>query len=176
MNKKGVIILFSILSVFFIILLVLYNKPRKAEPESNPAKTKNDEFLEFDYSQNKAPDKPSKSEFLVDVVIPDGETVKISGLELPNFYKFGSEPGLLGETTIINRGKYRIVYYPADEGFLIPILGRPFEEYREKAEQEFLEVLSVDEQDACKMKVSITTPFSYNPEYAGVNWKLSWCK
>lgn len=108
--------------------------------------------------------------------IPDTEKIEISGVEVKNFYKGAVNIGQIGEALIVNKVEYTITYYPLDNAFLIVILRWPFEEIREKAEQDFLESLSLTKNQACKLAVYITTPRYANPGYEGKNWPLSFCK
>lgn len=109
--------------------------------------------------------------------IPEEEKIEISGVEMKNFYKKAISVGQqIGDTLIVSNVEYNITYYPLDEAFLIVILRWPFDEIREKAEQDFLESLTISKEQACKLAVYITTPRYANPEYAGNNWRLSWCE
>jgi hypothetical protein len=180
MTKKKIIIISMIVLIMIVLVVVVIARRKKPvetiePPIFYPAEEEYIDYDEYESYQTILPEV-EEGEFLLDVEIPQEDTIEISGVVMPNFYKFGSKPGLIGETTIINNRDYQIIYYPYDEGFLIPILNRPFNDYRVLAEEDFVRALSISKQDACKLKLGITTPFSINPEEAGINWPLSWCE
>ena len=69
-----------------------------------------------------------------------------------------------------------ILYYPEDDAYHIIIKESPFEEARQRAEQKFLADKGLSENEACSMNVFITTSMAINPEQAGKNYNLSFCK
>lgn len=109
--------------------------------------------------------------------IPTTEKIKVSGIEIKNFYKEAISVGEhIGDTLLVDKVEYKIIYYPLDKAFLIIVLRWPFEDIRENAEEDFLETLEISKSQACELSVYITTPAYANPEYAGKNWRLSWCE
>jgi hypothetical protein len=56
------------------------------------------------------------------------------------------------------------------------ILQPPFEENREKAEEAFLEALSIQKKQVCELPVTLGTTFDVSPQYAGRNFSLSFCE
>jgi hypothetical protein len=63
----------------------------------------------------------------------------------------------------------------ATNAYLISIVRSPFEEVRQKAETTFLEKLNITKEDACNLKVLITTMRFANPDQAGQTFHLSFC-
>ena len=104
------------------------------------------------------------------------EKIEMNGVLINNFNKKTIEVGKLDEVLFVNENQFNITYYPLDEAFLIIITGIPFEDNRILAEKRFLEELGIETVDACKLKVFITTPRIYNPNEAGINYRLSFCE
>lgn len=99
----------------------------------------------------------------------------ISGIPLNNFYKKNKQILPSGEVLIENTQDYHFVYFPKNYEFLISIQNKPFEEVRYKAENKFLEEIGIDRKAVCSLNVSVTTPNSINPEFAGKIYPLSFC-
>lgn len=78
--------------------------------------------------------------------------------------------------TFPDREGYQIFYFEDLEQFLISITASPFEQYRLRAEIDFLESLNISQREACSLDVVITTPARDNPEYAGKEYELSFCE
>jgi hypothetical protein len=109
--------------------------------------------------------------------IPKGPTFELSGVSIKNFYNNAENVGeILGDVVLVNKPNYKIIYYPLDKAFLIPILASPFDKVKENAEKDFLESLDINQEDACKLKVDITTAAAVNPQQAGENHQLSFCE
>ena len=70
---------------------------------------------------------------------------------------------------------YSMAFYPEDEGFLIVIKNSDVKSSLEKAEEEFLSKLGINQQQACQLKVSITVPISVNEKYSGGVYGFSFC-
>lgn len=79
------------------------------------------------------------------------------------------------EYQLINTNEYSIVYQKKFDLFIIEITGTPFEETRQKAEQDFLALTESTPQTVCRLKVKIGTPLHVNPELAGQIFPLSFC-
>lgn len=88
-----------------------------------------------------------------------------------------------GDNPYINP-TYSIEYYkevdPETErvshSIRIFILQPPFEKNREKAEEIFLETLSIQKKQACDLPITISTPYDVSPEKSGQNLPLSFCE
>ena len=104
------------------------------------------------------------------------EKIEVNGIQVNDFNKKAIRVGELEEVLFVNESSYKITYYPQDVAFLIVITGIPFEENRQIAEKRFLEELGIKTTEACKLSVYITTPRAYNPNEAGINYRLSWCE
>lgn len=108
--------------------------------------------------------------------IPQGDTFELNGVKMNNFYTGVVQVGQIGEVAFINKQQYKAVYFPLEKGFLVIITSIPFEDNRKLAEDDFIKTLNISKSDACKLTVYITTPEAYNPNEAGTNFPLSFCK
>lgn len=109
--------------------------------------------------------------------IPKSKFLTINEVELENFYNNKkTDINARGDALIKDTGDAHIIFFNETESFLISILESPFEVKRREAEQEFLETMSLTEEEACKLNVEITTPLFANPDEAGKIFRLSFCK
>lgn len=102
--------------------------------------------------------------------------LNIDGVETEDFLKTSKDANSNGDKLVTDQKDYQIVYYPSQKSFLISVVSSPFEENRKKAEEEFLTRLNIRQEEACKLKVTITTPYFANPKESGKGYGLSWCK
>jgi hypothetical protein len=107
---------------------------------------------------------------------PGAERLVIGGVEVNNFYNGLSRTNPEGDTLIVDRENYQVVYFPSSESFAVTVLGSSFNAVRGAAEEEFLRILDVDSLEACRLEVVISTPFFANPEIAGESFGLSFCE
>ena len=70
---------------------------------------------------------------------------------------------------------YKIVSYKLDSSFLINLLSKPVKNARARAERAFVSNLNITQQQACTLNVSVKTPFSVDPAYAGLELGMSFC-
>lgn len=63
----------------------------------------------------------------------------------------------------------------ANNSYQIVIIGIPFSQYREEAENAFLSLLRISKENACKLNATITTPYFANPDKSGIIYPLSFC-
>lgn len=105
------------------------------------------------------------------------EKIEISGVKVNNFIsqKTGGENSS-GYYTIAQTADFHIFYIPTQELFYVSITSYPFDENRTKAEGGFLTALGIEKEEACKLKVDITTPAYANPDKAGEVYGLSFCE
>ena len=108
--------------------------------------------------------------------IPESPKIKVSGVEVNNFYREAIIIGNDGYALFEKTSKYKIAYIPVDKSFLISILDNPFEDVKKEAEKAFLQKLGITQEDACLLNVNIATNIRINPSYAGKNYKLSFCE
>ena len=105
----------------------------------------------------------------IDIVTLDGNVA------VNNVYKQKIDDLSAGGISFRDNSEYYIAYYPQDQGFLIVLHGSDIQVARQKAESEFLQALGVEQDQACKLRVSLTVPESVNPNVAGGNYGLSFC-
>lgn len=155
MNNKTLFIIFGVVGIIIVVVLValVYNsRAQRAE--------------EFSVNIN----QPLEDQIAVntnsgEVLINDIQEEPI--LEVKDF------PGVVFSES----SRYSISYYSDTQGFIITLLDSDLKIARELAEEEFLEALGIDEDDACKLEVSLGVPWSIAADYevAGINYGLSFC-
>ena len=99
----------------------------------------------------------------------------MDGVEIDNIYKDAQDRNMQGDVDFSSNPSYSLVYLPDYEEFLITILITPFEETRLLAESDFVEKLGITKDQACILNVTVSTPFSVDPERAGIKYPLSFC-
>ncbi len=115
-----------------------------------------------------------------EAAFPTSTTVLIGtpkgSVEVRNFYKdFVSRSYDKTSITVAATTSYSISYYAPDGSFSISIDRPPFVAVRAAAETAFITNLGISRSDACKLKVSVGTSLSVDPNYAGKNLGLSFC-
>ncbi|MEK7129589.1 MAG: hypothetical protein AAB803_01085 [Patescibacteria group bacterium] len=70
---------------------------------------------------------------------------------------------------------YDITYVPSLDEYAIVVYGSPFEPARKEAERAFLQKLGVAPEQACRLKVTVSTPVFVNPEESKQTYGLSFC-
>lgn len=73
-------------------------------------------------------------------------------------------------------GYYDMSYYPKDNGFIITLLDENVIKANQEAEQDFLKILGITEEQACKLKVTIGVPHNVNPKFAGQVFAFDYCQ
>jgi hypothetical protein len=76
---------------------------------------------------------------------------------------------------IAENDNFTILYMPQWNNFLISITASPFNTNRQLAEQDFLDKLQLSKDQACKLAVTVSSPYFANPEVAGQIFPLSFC-
>lgn len=175
-RKKLVLIILIVLAVGVLVFyrLVQDRKEIRTNVDSEPSQ----EMLivregEPDYTQplisteNKTSPKPT---------VPDSSKIEISNVKVNNFYDDSKKINSSGDRLILEQSDFEAIYFPRGNQFLISVLTSPFYKTRLDAEKAFLEKLDISEKEACKLDVSITTPNFVNPNEAGIDFTLSFCK
>ncbi|OGM10804.1 hypothetical protein A2Z22_02870 [Candidatus Woesebacteria bacterium RBG_16_34_12] len=112
-----------------------------------------------------------------ELTIPESENVEVSGVQVNNFYKEAEIINANGDLSINTQTKdYAIIYFPSVEQFNISITISPFDEIKTQAETAFINIMGVEKNELCKLKVVITTPYFANPQEAGKVYGLSFCQ
>lgn len=106
----------------------------------------------------------------------EAERITVSGVSVKNPRSSVVLENEQGDIVFNKSEGFEIVYLPRFKQFLISITAPPFDENVLAAEQEFLGSLGISEAEACKLNVVITTPQSANPNEAGKDYGLSFCK
>lgn len=106
---------------------------------------------------------------------PSTKTIEVSGITINNPWKnaVDIEPG---EKPVLTKNeKYRIVFQPKYNLVLITILATPYQDVRKEAEQDLLNQLGVSKEEACKLNVSVGSPYFANKEVITDSSRLSFC-
>ncbi len=126
-----------------------------------------------------APQKTTPQELIVPTKIPPvlstTDKIIISGIPIKNPYISPVQLDTQGDSLMTSTETYNLVYLKPFNEFLISITGAPFEVNRQLAEKAFLERVGITQEQACQIKVTITTPASVNPTEAGQKYPLSFC-
>lgn len=96
-------------------------------------------------------------------------------VKIKNIYQNPLENLSLNGITFLENDNYSADFYPQDQGFLLVIKNSDVQSARDMLEKDFLEKLGISEEDACKLKVSLSVPYSVNKELAGGEYGLSFC-
>lgn len=119
---------------------------------------------------------PFPTKIPINVPVPTGEIIEVSGVPVKNPYISPTQLNQNGDSLMVEQPGYSLVYLKPFGEFLITITASPFEENRKKAEEAFLLRLGITQGQACRLKVTITTPVSVNPTEAGQKYPLSFCQ
>ncbi len=79
------------------------------------------------------------------------------------------------DVLISDTAEHQMIYFAKDQAFTIVITDPDIQRGREISEKAFLENLKIDEEAACKLRVSLGVPLSVNEEASGLNYGLSFC-
>lgn len=163
MNRNKI---FYIAGGMFLLILVggfLYNPIRNSIPE--PLKTP------FEVEDKIEQIGSSGADFTP----PPQEKLEVSGVTINNVYKNEiNRSG--GNVKFLERDTYRATYVYDINLFTITILDANFEQTRQRAEQEFISMLGISKEDACKLNVIVQTPEFVNFELSQQNFSLSFCE
>lgn len=114
-------------------------------------------------------------------LLNDGQSKKVvieterGDVEINDFYSRPSAQRNQFETIIAENNKYSIAGFTENKSFSIIILAEPVGANRQLSENAFLDKLSINKADACKLNVYLQVPYFVNEEYAGPNYGLSFC-
>ena len=159
MNPKKLIILGVILFLIFLIVYLFFSLSESPPPQPvKPPMTPAPAFKQV---------TPDVKEW--------GDRIKISNIEVNNFYTDAQSISSDGVVSIFNNGQYQISYIGRGGFFQISVVHFPFDRVREEAENEFVKILGISKEEACLLPVNLTTPQYANPEYAGEIFPLSFC-
>lgn len=133
-------------------------------------------FLRFSRKQIRQPNVflPTPTPVQIPQISP--KKINISGVQTNDFLSSPKEVNKNGDVLFAETPKYQLVYLQNFNQFIVSILSSPFETIKKEAEIEFLHRLGITENEACKLNVSVTTPYFANPDYSGKNWPLSFCE
>ncbi len=110
--------------------------------------------------------------------VPSGDTIEVPALSGTIKVKdFTENP--LSQTvdilTLAETADYKIVYFKADQSFLINLFSQPLLEARDEAQKVFLEKLGIETAEACRLNITVAVPYDISPEFSGRNLGLGFC-
>ena len=113
--------------------------------------------------------------------IPPGETVRITtesgDVTTNNFFKTAVK--IIESAVYIRDGQdYVIIYSSQNNEFGITLLATELSQaqsLQDTAEEGFVTALGITRTEACKLKVDVSVPGSYNREFGGQFYRLSFC-
>lgn len=161
MKKKALITITSII-VIVVLFLIFFMRTKNA-----PAPT--------------TPPTPSPSVFPSGFIVPQKTDSKMTiktnegSVATNNVYADPIQQFPDNSVAFANNNYYYFAFFPLDESFVITILNPDIQTARVKAENDFLQQLSITKEQACDLKLTLAVPFSINQENSGQNFDLSFC-
>jgi len=70
---------------------------------------------------------------------------------------------------------YDMLFFPTDQGFIITLSQPDIQIARTHAEEDFLKILGINKQQACRLTVSLAVPVSISEKASGLDYGLSFC-
>jgi len=111
--------------------------------------------------------------------LPTGQTFTIGtsrgSVEVRNFYLLNPVVVEGGSVVLKQTQNYSIVYDYLDSSFWLAISGIPFTTWQPVAEQDFLNILNISKDDACKLNVSSGVYYDQQNPLSGKSFPLSFC-
>lgn len=72
-------------------------------------------------------------------------------------------------------GAYSIQYFARDQSFMVALVSEPLGEARKAAERNLIQILGINEIQACNLRYAVTVPAWVNPLYTSKNLGFSFC-
>jgi hypothetical protein len=163
-SKKIILSIAVFMLTGLLLIIYFYNKNATVAPAANQPTTAISQFPVI------PGEKPSASESTFGIKTNKGSVLVENLYNLPDAKPL-SEDGV----NFKNSQYYYMAYYPKQQGFLIAILDPDIEKARGIAESDFLSILGLNKDAACKLNVSMTVPSDVNREASGGNYGLSFC-
>ncbi|MCK9351308.1 MAG: hypothetical protein WCT49_00150 [Candidatus Paceibacterota bacterium] len=186
MNKK-IIITLNILAVILIIGGFIYWKMQKNAPEVQPSDTNYPTFpvsqknngstpkpaaAKPDETSTSTAPKKAESPENIKVTTMEGETLSMKNFYLSPYTRIIDKDN----DAVVKEGvNYSFMFYAKYQSFYISLEGGDLYITREEAEQAFLDKLEITKEDACKLYVALTVPFTVSEKAAGTDYHLSFC-
>src|SRR3989344_36245 len=102
--------------------------------------------------------------------------ILVDGVIVNDFYK-NAESTLSNGDALLKKGEgYQISYVDQYKTFKLTITGKDFSSLRKTAEETFLTLLGVSQNDVCRLIVDVTSPSYATNQYAGQTFRLSFCE
>lgn len=108
--------------------------------------------------------------------VPDEGDIIITDIAVNDFKKNADKILLNGDVIVKEMETYQIVYLDTYQSFIISITDSDFARSRAAAERDFLGILGIDEANACRLTVQVSSPSFAQNEYGGMTFPLSFCE
>jgi hypothetical protein len=105
---------------------------------------------------------------------PKEDSLIISGVTMNNFYH-QEESRTGGNVIFFKTDEYILAYVISNNQFNITITTNTFEETRSLAEKALLTQLGINQEEACKLDVTVHNPSMFNPSSDDRIHRLSFC-
>lgn len=125
-------------------------------------------------SKNQKTPTPDLLPIPTPVQIPSRK-INISGIQTNDFFSSSIETNSSGDVLFKKTQNYQIAYLKEFNQFMIVIMASPFEEVRSEAEDEFLKTLGINQEQACKLNITVGFSRFAPSDIAGKNFPLSFC-
>jgi hypothetical protein len=164
-TKKIILAIAIFMLVGLILIIYFYNKNSVVAPAtSQPPITTVNQFPVIHG------EKPPASENNFEIKTQKGDVPVENLYNLPDAKPL-SEDGV----NFKNSQYYYMAYYPKQQGFIIAIIDPDIENARSVAENDFLSILGINKDAACKLNVSMTVSPDASQKASGGNYRLSFC-
>ncbi len=163
MNKKTLflILITASLALFFIVIAVYFYLSKNVQTLVTPPAPA------VSPSKMPSPTRPPLQRIF--------GKININGVLVKDFYATSQRITDKNDAILVENSDYIISYVYEFDEFLITILASPFPELQKQAQAKLISLLDIGEQEACRLKASLTTPYFANREYSGKSYPLSFC-
>lgn len=154
--------IWGIVAALGIVLLVLVFYPTSGPKNPIPSISEQNPF-------------PSAGSIAASTTPPTGRSIG-DILKSSDTIQLGPDDYIIAETASRYQSQeYQITYHAPDGVFTVSLEAEPLRQTREHAERRFLALLGITQNQACMLRVNVTTLWSVNPTYAGRNLGFSFC-
>jgi hypothetical protein len=167
-NKQLLILFVAIVILSLVAVLFLFTGER-GKNQIKPGVTVTPTKISYLTPTQKITPTPT-------LYIPTGKKIELEGIAVNDIYAKPLMTNNENDVKFAENSNYEFVYLSKYHKFLITILGSPFMSLVKPAEEDFVKVLGITYNQACKLNVDVGTVAFANPDYAGKRFPLSFCK
>lgn len=171
-NKQLLILFVAIVILSLVTVLFLFTSKREKD-QSKPSVVATPTTISY-LTPTQSP--PAGGTPTPTLYIPTGKKIELEGIAVNDIYAKPLMTNNENDVKFAENSNYEFVYLPKYHKFIITILGSPFMSLIKPAEEDFVKVLGITYDQACKLNVDIGTVAFANPDYAGKRFSLSFCQ